>query len=122
MDKERLTELIAKLSDDGEMLEIIYNCLVSFEEYHKAVYELEIYKRVFNSDGRADRGILENVEAMDKIRTKCHNALLANVSILNRMAGDTPVYDGIVSEERPYRREVANAVFAYMETVINERA
>lgn len=122
MDKEKMTRLIAKCADDGEMLEIIYNCLISFEEYHKAVYELETYKAVFNSDGRADRAVLENVETMDKLRTRCHNALLANVSILNRIAGDTPVYDGVVSEERPYRREVANAVFAYMETVINGRA
>ena len=122
MDKEKLNVLISKFSDDSEMLEIIYNCLISFEEYHKAVYELEVYKRVFNSDGQADRTVLETAESMDKIRTKCHNALLSNVSILNRMAGDMPIYDGVISEERPYRREVANAVFAYMETVINERA
>lgn len=122
MDKERLTKLIASFSDDSEMLEIIYNCLISFEEYHKAVYELEVYKRVFNSDGRAERSILETAEAMDRTRTRCHDALIANVAILNRMAGGDPVYSGTVSKERPYRREVANAVFKYMETVINERS
>ena len=32
-----------------------------------------------------------------------------------------PVYDGVVSEERPYRREVANAVFEYVEYLIKKR-
>jgi len=31
------------------------------------------------------------------------------------------IYNGIVSEERPYRREVANAVLEYVEKVIRER-
>lgn len=37
-------------------------------------------------------------------------------------AGLDPVYDGVVSKERPYRREVANAVFEYIESIINSRS
>ncbi len=62
---------------------------------------------------------------MDKARTRAHNAVLANVKLLNRLAenaGLAPVYEGTVSQERPYRREVADAVMAYIASVIEDRA
>lgn len=46
------------------------------------------------------------------------------VNVLNRMAKSQnlpPFYDGVVSEERPYRREVANAVLEYVEETILNR-
>ena len=64
------------------------------------------------------------VSKLDKMRTVTHNSVLANVNVLNRLAAKNslpPVYDGIVSEERPYRREVANAVLAYVEKIIKNR-
>jgi len=64
------------------------------------------------------------VESLDKKRTMLHNRVLIAVNVLNRMASKEnlkPVYDGIVSEERPYRREVANAVLEYVEKIIKER-
>lgn len=66
----------------------------------------------------------EEIPALDKTRTVHHNALLTQVNILNRLAklaGLPPFYDGVVSEERPYRREVANAVLAFVEQVILNR-
>ena len=66
----------------------------------------------------------ETINALDRSRTVAHNAVISGVKILNRMAKQAdlpPVYDGIVSEARPYRREVANAVFAYIEDVIRNR-
>ena len=65
------------------------------------------------------------MSAVDRTRTLYHNSVISNVSILNRMAdkaGLDPVYDGVVSKERPYRREVANAVFEYIESIINSRS
>ena len=61
---------------------------------------------------------------MDRMRTTCHNAVIANVSIMNRLAEQTglpPVYDGIVSEERPYRTELADAILAFVANVITYR-
>ena len=58
------------------------------------------------------------------MRTVIHNSVIANVNLLNRLAeknGLHPVYDGIVSEERPYRREIANAVLDYVESIIKNR-
>ena len=66
----------------------------------------------------------DNVSKLDKMRTVNHNSVIANVNLLNRLAeknGLQPVYDGIVSEERPYRREIANAVLDYVESIIKNR-
>ena len=65
------------------------------------------------------------ITRLDKTRTINHNALLTRVNILNRIAAEVnlpPFYDGIISEERPYRREVANAVLDYVQKIIVERA
>jgi hypothetical protein len=61
---------------------------------------------------------------MDRKRTSCHNAVLANVSMLNRMAamaGLPPVYEGVISEDQPYRRQVADAVLEYVHKIIQDR-
>jgi hypothetical protein len=62
--------------------------------------------------------------AMDKRRTMCHNSVLSSINILNRLATKenlSPLYDGTVSEERPYRTEVADAVLEYIEDIIKKR-
>lgn len=44
--------------------------------------------------------------------------------MLNRMAskaGVGPIYGGTVSEEMPYRRQVADAVLEYVESIISDR-
>ena len=61
---------------------------------------------------------------MDDDRNKNHNQVISSVRILNRMAakeGLPPIYEGTVSEESPYRQEIADAVFAYIETIIRNR-
>ena len=64
------------------------------------------------------------VTEMDRRRTMCHNSVLSSVNILNRLATkeNLPlVYEGTVSNERPYRRDVANAVLEYVDNVIINR-
>ena len=64
------------------------------------------------------------VTELDKHRTMQHDSLLTGVNILNRMAamkGLDPIYSGTISKERPYRREVANAVLDYLQSVITNR-
>jgi len=66
----------------------------------------------------------EMVMSLDKQRTMRHNSVITSVNILNRLAqkeGLPLVYNGIVSEERPYRRELADAVLNYIEKVIKNR-
>jgi len=66
----------------------------------------------------------DKVTELDSSRTRKHNSILTGIKIMNRLAEKQnlePVYDGVVSEERPYRREVANAVLEYVEQVIKDR-
>lgn len=79
---------------------------------------------VFNGRSIKDESFREEYPAMHRVRTTCHNAVIANVSILNRLAdqaGLPPVYDGTVSEKRPYRTELADAILALVADVITNR-
>ena len=121
---ESLLKLIEHPSNDNFSHELIGDCIRSFEEYHKAVYELEVTRRLMASTFDDAAEYRNKIESLDRSRTTCHNSLIANVRILNRMAeknGLPPIYDGVVSEERPYRRELANAVFEYVEWLIKTR-
>lgn len=121
---ETLYQLMAHYKDDQEMMALIADVLTAFEQYHAAIYALEIKRKLYAQGAMDADAYREEIPALDKTRTVRHNALLAQVNLLNRMAGGAglpPFYDGVVSEDRPYRREVANAVLAFVEQIIRER-
>ena len=122
---DTLKQLVEHYHDDREMIELIIEALESFEQYHEAIYALEIRRKLYAGGAMESDTYREEIPARDKTRTARHNAVLAQVNILNRMAemaGFPLFYDGLVSGERPYRREVANAVLAFVEQIILERA
>ena len=124
LNADSIDKLIAFHKSNSMMLSFIKKALDSFEEYHKAVFDEQLFPVIFGNGAMDADEYREQAMALDRKRTIRHNTVITNVGILNRMAqnaGLPPVYDGIVSEERPYRREVANAVFAYMEGIINKR-
>ena len=122
-DRNSLKELVYLSFDDKELLDMIYDALISFERYHSAIYDMETKKKLYcGAMDSLDYRKMEN--ELDKLRTACHNAVIANVAMLNRMAeqkGIPPIYDGVVSEDRPYRRELADAILGYVSGIINER-
>ena len=122
---QTLDELIRHSRDDGDLLEMIERALEDFEDYHRAIFRLEITRRMSSCGALdADRYRAEFSER-DRVRTANHNAVLAQVNFLNRLAaaeGLEPFYGGVVSEQRPYRREVADAVLAFVRDVIERRA
>lgn len=123
---ETIDRLIEICNGNGDefLQETLCEALESFEAYHMAIYTMETKRRVYSAQSMDRQAYQDMVERLDKDRTRHHNSVLANVNLLNRMAAAEnlkPVYDGIVSEERPYRREVANAVLAYVEDVIKKR-
>ena len=66
----------------------------------------------------------EEIPYLDGIRTAKHNAVISNVKLLNRLAeqvGLEPFYTGTVSEERPYRTELADAVLLFVREIIENR-
>lgn len=110
--------------DDEELLEFFGDCLASFRDYEGAILEMEGWMKLYRPATLGTGAYQERREALDAARTRCHNAVLAHVSALNRMAaaqGLEPVYDGTVSEDAPYRRQVADAVLGYLHTLVEGR-
>lgn len=124
LNKETIKELIKLNKNDRDSLDFIGSCIRSFEDYHKAVFDDQMFQIIYGGGALDGDEYRERRSSVDRTRTICHNGVISNVNILNRMAckaGIEPVYDGVVSEERPYRREVANSVFEYIENIINNR-
>lgn len=122
---DTLKKLVAHYRDDREMIDAVLDALEAFEQYHSAIYALEIRRKLYADGAMESETYREEIPARDKTRTVRHNAVLTQVKILNRMAEAAslpPFYDGIVSEERPYRREAADAVLSFVEQIILERA
>ena len=122
---DAILQLIRHSKEDGELLEFIYGALKSFEEYHSAVMADQLFPLVYSGGAIEGEQYRNQRSSFDRQRTVAHNALIANVNLLNRMAasaGIDPVYNGVVSEDRPYRRMVANAVFEYISYIIDHRS
>ena len=123
MNYQTLEQLIQTFKDDSELLQAIKDAFDSFEAYHAAIYSMETRKKILIHTADT-QNYQEEITAMDRKRTACHNAVLANVSMLNRMAdmaGLPPVYEGVISEDQPYRRQVADAVLEYVHKIVRER-
>lgn len=116
--------LIEKYGSDIDDADFIFECLKSFEDYHDAIYTMEIKMKIYSAGLIGTDKYQAMVQEGDKARTSAHNTVISNVEILNRLAknaGIPPVYDGVVSKEKPYRRELANAVLKYVEKIIADR-
>ena len=121
---ETLNGIIKYCMDDKDDLEMVVKALETFEDYHHAIYRLEITRRLFSCNAIDSDTYRSETVDRDRTRTVNHNALLGQVNFLNRLAEEAslpPFYDGIVSEVRPYRREVANAVLEFVREVIVNR-
>ena len=121
---ETIHRLLEIERDDAETIELLVTALESFEKYHQAIYSLEIRRALYAQGAISSETYREVVPELDGIRTRRHNVLLSEVNMLNRLAeqaGLPPFYPGEVSEERPIRTWVADAVLDYVRQVINDR-
>lgn len=121
---EALNGLIAYCKDDADDLDMVVKAMEVFEAYHQAVYRLEMTRRLFSCNAIDGDTYRSETTERDRTRTVNHNALIAQVNLLDRLtaeAGLPPFYDGIVSEERPHRREIADAVLGFVHDVILNR-
>ena len=121
--EETIIKLINIYRDDEKVLSIIERSITSFEEYHQAIFRMELWMKVY-AKAVSGEEYKNKVSSLDKLRTTNHKDVLGNVNLLNRLAQKNdlaPVYDGVVSHEQPYRREVANAILDYVEKIIKER-
>ena len=121
---ENLESLIKASKNDKDLLEFIASCLKSFEDYHRAIYDMETWLKLYDCNALGREEYQDALTSYDKARTTRHDTLLGSVNGLNRAAqkaGIGLIYSGVVSKERPYRREVANAALDFVEMVIKER-
>lgn len=121
---ETLNTLIGLYRDDSEMLEFIMNALENFECYHQAIYRLELQRKLYAQGGMSTETYRTLIPELDSLRTRKHNVLLSDVKMLNNLAAQHHLplfYDGDVSEERPIRTHVADAVLAFVRQVIEDR-
>lgn len=124
LNSESLARLIAAYKDDAEVIEMIADAFKAFEAYHTAVLENETFSLLWSGTLEADEYRTRRMET-DRRRTTLHNSVIAHVRILNRMAeqaGLPAPYEGVVSEERPYRRQVAQAVFDCLAEIVAHRS
>lgn len=124
LNAKTIEQIIAQCKHDKNRLDFIKSLLDSFETYHKAVFDDQLFVIVYGNGALDADDYRDKRTQVDKTRSVYHDSLITNVGILNRLAekeGLPPVYDGIVSGERPYRRMIANAVFEYVEHIINNR-
>ena len=121
---ENLTRLFSEAIADIDTVKMISDCMKSFANYHEAIYELEIWLKLHNPKNTSTEEYQHKQSELAHSRTVCHNAALASINILNRMAssfGIGEIYCGTVSEERPYRTEVADAILDYIGDVMLKR-
>ena len=119
-----LNGIIKFFQDDQETLDMIVRALEIFEDYHRAIYALEITRRLYSCGAIDAETYRHDTFERDRTRTVNHNALLGQVTFLNRLAEEAGLplfYEGVVSEERPYRREVADAILEFVRQVIIDR-
>lgn len=124
LNQNTINLLFQTYSDDDDVYDILCEALKSFYGYHTAIYLMEISKMSLSSKNGDPEKYRQTVQELDYSRTACHNAVLANVNILNRLAANAklpPVYNGVVSEEHPYRKMVADAVLGYVHNIILSR-
>lgn len=124
INEKSMSKLLLLYAEDKALLDILYDALKSFEEYHFAVYSMEAWTEVYSYKALEKAEYQDQVTEMDRRRTVCHNAVLSSVNILNRFAEEKNlplVYDGTVSEDIPYRKEVADAVLEYVENKVRKR-
>lgn len=121
---QALEKLMQNNKDDKDILDMIFDVIKSFEEYHHSIIDMETKLQIYSS-GTLDREEYQDmVTELDKRRTMCHNSVLTGMSLINRIAEKQsiePIYSGTISEERPYRREVENAVLDYIQKIIENR-
>ena len=121
---ESIQSLIAKNKADADVLRLISDCLLSFHVYHYRIAEMETWLMLYDYHNLERKDYQATYTDLDKSRKISHDSVISSIGILNRLCEQNSIrliYDGIVSEERPYRVEIADAVLLYVSEVVSKR-
>ena len=122
--KDSIKALIEDYKNDSEVISMVYEALLSFESYHDAIYKMTLFMKLYDCHNMSTEQFQDELSELGRMRTVCHNAVISHIGIMNRLCQQNsipPVYDGVVSEERPFRIEIADAVLAYVEDIVKNR-
>lgn len=121
---ESIQLLIEKNREYIDALDLIEDCLNSFDEYHVKIYRMETWSKLYGYNNMSKDDYQSQYAALDRSRTVSHNTVIGSIGILNRFCeqqGIPLVYEGVVSEDRLHRIALADAVLAYVESVVANR-
>lgn len=122
--KDSINQLIEVCNDKRVDLEIVFDALCSFENYHQAVIRETGFHKVFLSNGAVSQDLQEGYSQYDKSRSIAHNAAIVYLQLLNGLSVfyKTPqIYAGSVSEEHPHRRDIGDAIIGYLHELAESR-
>lgn len=93
--------------------------LLSFSKYAAAIYDLEVYMLMNGSDAN-----LDEQKRLDDKRSHAHESVISHLEGLHGLCGMyniPPVYSGTLLRGYPFRVEIADAVLAYVNDVLEKR-
>ena len=111
--KEKYLNLVEKASADKELgdvyLTALENCVASFSDYVNSIYNMEVLIPIqrHRLDGEELR---DYVSGLDARRKSCHNAAIASINIMHRLAnlvGVEPLCEKTLDGDNPVERRAA---------------
>lgn len=117
MYKEIITKLAEAYQDDEDALEVITDAVDSFCDYIYAICRMETRLPVLSATLKGEEYRASFTE-LDTNRSRCHDAAIANVGVLNRVtegAGLGKIYTGDPTDRlavAAFCKEIVDELFA----------
>lgn len=121
IDQTSISQLEKRFAAESNAEDAAYltETLLSFSKYASAIYELEVYMLINGKEANPDEH-----KRLDDKRSHAHDSVISHLEGLAgfcRIYDIPPVYSGALSRERPYRVDIADAVLAYVNDVLEKR-
>ena len=119
MYKEKFIKLVNAVGDDEDAIDLVKQLMDAAIGYVKAVYDMET-ELPFLSLHLKGEEYKELYSALDRERSNKHEAAIARVKMINRLAeqvGQEPLFDGDPSE----RLQVAAFCIAVVDEIFQKR-
>lgn len=121
---QSLRSLMAEATQNETQAHFVAGAVQSFMDYYNAIYTMEAWLMTDPARQMDAEEYRDAFQQQDQRRRAAHQRVLSNLTVLNRMADQRklpPIYDGQISEEKPYRREAADAVLAFVHQIVANR-
>ena len=121
----KLVDMIAEDKENGDFyLKALESCLADFDSYVTSIYNMEVLIPIqrHRLEGDELRAYITN---LDGRRKACHNAAIASINMINRIAkavGAEPLYDREIDRDNLVdRRQAANFCAKFVMAIIYDQ-